>query len=421
MRKEYHSALLNEGFSKIYHSSGLTIYMYPIMENICTSAYLAVNYGSVDDCLLKNGKFSKFPQGTAHFIEHMLTQNPDHNTSLFASTGAMANAYCTYDRTVYYFSCVDKFRDSLEILINNVLTPSFNDCSIDDERSVIIQEIKQNQLARIADTNLLDCLYYSHALKSPIVGTEQSVWEINSNLLLKAYDATYYPENMVLVVIGHFDETVVLDTVDLAFKNQKSKLTAQFVQVDKEPLDIKKKLAISKVHGISKPFFCIGFKETPEESPESLYYSILDELIFELLFGQISPVYQELYNKEIISMPLINESMCRRGYAFNKLSGEAKNPENVMAELKKAIKNAKETGFTSVYFEHCKKALLGRYVFYFDDISILANYMILAHFSGTDIYSLFEYIRNINQEQIRKRLLNTFHLERCAISIIEPF
>ena len=189
MRREYRSMLLNEGFSKVNHSSGLTIYMYPVMENIYTGAYLAVNYGSVNDCLLKNGKVRKFPEGTAHFIEHMLMERKTHNTSLFANTGAMANAYCTYDRTVYYFSCVDKFRDSLEILINAVLVPSFEDFSVDRERAVIIQEIKQNQLIEIADSKLFDCLYYSHVLKVPVAGTEQSVRKLDSSLLLEAYNA----------------------------------------------------------------------------------------------------------------------------------------------------------------------------------------------------------------------------------------
>ena len=59
MRREYRSMLLNEGFSKVNHSSGLTIYMYPVMENIYTGAYLAVNYGSVNDCLLKEWKSQK--------------------------------------------------------------------------------------------------------------------------------------------------------------------------------------------------------------------------------------------------------------------------------------------------------------------------------------------------------------------------
>ena len=100
MRKEYHSALFNEGFSKICHCSGLTIYMYPIINDIYSSAYLAVNYGSLDDYISKNEKISKLPQGVAHFIEHMLIENSSDNTSLFSSTGAIANAYCTYDRTV---------------------------------------------------------------------------------------------------------------------------------------------------------------------------------------------------------------------------------------------------------------------------------------------------------------------------------
>lgn len=224
---------------------------------------------------------------------------------------------------------------------------------------------------------------------------------------------------MVLVVAGHFNENTVLDVVNLVLKNQTNKSSVKFVQHEQEPLNIKKDIMEFKIHGITSPFFCIGFKETPVKYSESLYCAILDEMLVEILVGQISSTYQELYNKGIINMPLIHESMCRRGYAFNKLSGESENPVNIMVKLKRAIKNAREIGFKFDYFEYCRKALIGRYIFYFDDISILANYMILAHFSVTDIYSLFEYIRHISLEQLEKRLLDAFNLERCAISIVQ--
>lgn len=422
MKREYQSKLLHETFTRVQHSSGLTIYMYPSTEATHSNAHLAVNYGSIDVHILENGKITTLPEGTSHFLEHILFENSNRSTSLFASTGATANAFCTYDRTVYYFSCVDRFKESLQILINAILTPIFNSSLVDTVRNVINQEIKlyQNNPIEIANRNLLNNLYHSHALKTDIAGTEQSIKDIESNLLLKAYVTAYNPSNMTLLVTGRFDETEVINIVDSTFTTTSSRPTTAFIQTHREPQAINSSLIVHKTNSVYTPLFCIGFKGICAKSPQNLYDSILDELIVELLIGEISPTYQDLYDKGIISTTITHESMCNRDYAVNKLSGEADNPYIVLDALKKAIAVTTRNGFNPVFFECCKKAMIGRFIYYYDDLSILANYIIVSHFSGTDIYSLFDYIRAVKPQQINTRLLSDFNPNKCTISIVEP-
>ena len=43
----------------------------------------------------------------------------------YAKTGAAANAFTSFDKTCYLFTCSDKFQESLEILLDFVTHPYF--------------------------------------------------------------------------------------------------------------------------------------------------------------------------------------------------------------------------------------------------------------------------------------------------------
>lgn len=64
--------------------------------------------------------------------------------------------------------------------------------------------------------------------------------------------------------------------------------------------------------------------------------------------------------------------------------------------------------------------MIGRLIYYFDDMSILANYLILSHFNGINVYTLLDYIRSVNVDQVNSRLQKAFNPEMSALSIVRP-
>ena len=92
----------NEEYLTIKHSSGLDITI--INKDFSTSyAILAVNFGSLDNKIIIDGKEVELPDGVAHFLEHKLFEEPDGSDAFekFSLYGANANAYTTYDKTCY--------------------------------------------------------------------------------------------------------------------------------------------------------------------------------------------------------------------------------------------------------------------------------------------------------------------------------
>ena len=122
---EVKSALLGDKYYKIDHTSGLTIYHYPKRDYNSKYAIFGTRYGSVNNAFsLDGGEVRKVPDGIAHYLEHKMFECDDGDAFLkYARTGANANAYTSFDKTCYLFSCADNFDESLEILFDFVQRP----------------------------------------------------------------------------------------------------------------------------------------------------------------------------------------------------------------------------------------------------------------------------------------------------------
>lgn len=98
---------LGETYHKINHRSGLTIYVMPKEGFKTTYSIFSTDYGSVDtDFSVSGGKEIKVPEGIAHFLEHKLFESDELDAfERYAKTGASANAFTSFDKTSYLFSC----------------------------------------------------------------------------------------------------------------------------------------------------------------------------------------------------------------------------------------------------------------------------------------------------------------------------
>ena len=124
------STLLGEKYYQARHESGLPVLVFP-KKMSTTYAMMAVRYGAVDNLPDLTGK-TPFPDGIAHFLEHKLFTNEDGSDSFerFSAFGADANAYTAHSRTVYLFSCTERFDDCLAELLQFTTHPWFTPESV---------------------------------------------------------------------------------------------------------------------------------------------------------------------------------------------------------------------------------------------------------------------------------------------------
>jgi predicted Zn-dependent peptidase len=101
---------LNEKLYTEQLSNGLKVYILPKEGFQKTYATFSTRYGSVDNHFQAAGKAEiRVPDGIAHFLEHKMFEEPTGDVfATFASQGASANAFTSFDRTAYLFSATEQ-------------------------------------------------------------------------------------------------------------------------------------------------------------------------------------------------------------------------------------------------------------------------------------------------------------------------
>ena len=139
----FNNKILKSGYTVTELESGLKIYIYEKPQFNSVYAAFGTKYGSIDSSFTVNGETVTVPDGIAHFLEHKLFESEDGDAfTKYAATGAYANAFTSFDRTCYIFSCTEKFEENLDILLNFVQSPYFTAETVKKEQGIIGQEIR---------------------------------------------------------------------------------------------------------------------------------------------------------------------------------------------------------------------------------------------------------------------------------------
>ena len=169
---------LGEQLLSFTMENGLTVKIVPRPGFTRKLAYFTTDFGSVHTDFTLEGKQIHAPAGIAHFLEHKMFELPGRDVSAeFAALGANVNAFTSFDMTAYFFSCTERFEESLRLLLEFVSTPYFPGESVQRELGIIDQEIGMN--ADSPDSRvfeeLMKAMYREHPIRVPILGSCESL------------------------------------------------------------------------------------------------------------------------------------------------------------------------------------------------------------------------------------------------------
>lgn len=419
--KEIVSERLGEKYYEIEHSSGLKIYVYP-KENYSSSYVIfGTKYGSIDTQFKLGGEkeFTSVPEGIAHFLEHKLFESEELDAfERYAKTGASANAYTTFDRTCYLFSCSENLKENLEILMDFVTHPYFTEQTVQKEQGIIAQEIKMNEDEPMWASlfSLLGAMYKVHPVSIEIAGTVESISHITADLLYRCYNVFYNMSNMALCAVGNVDVDTVLEVADRVLpKEEPIKIERKFFS---EPEQVNSPYVERKL-AVNTPMFALGFKEnipTPERSSEEI---IKTQVILDILCSKTSPLYNEMLNEGLINTSFDYEYFTGYGYAAPIFSGESEKPKEVAERIKQAIIRLKKDGIKEEDFKRVKKKLYGRAVMSYNMVDEIANNMIASVFADESVFSSVEILSRLTLESLNERL-EAINVDASSLSVIYP-
>ena len=419
--KEVRNELLNEKYYDIDHPSGLKILVMPKENYSSTYAIFATKYGSIDTMIqMIDGSFKEIPEGTAHFLEHKLFESEDLDAfERFAKTGASANAYTSFERTGYLFSCSANFKKNLEILLDFVQNPYFTQATVEKEQGIIGQEIDMYKDAPDWEVmfNCLRTMYHNLPVRIDIAGTQESIAQITAKTLYGCYDNFYNLHNMVLAVAGNADVDEIVEVADKVLKPVEGKM-AQRKVID-EPEEVIDSYIEEKL-SVATPQFMFGFKESWDTPERTTKEEISMEILLDMISGQSSELYKRLFDGKLINNSFGFEYFTGFGYSCVLFAGESNDPKKVAEEIVGEIGRFRETGFDETAFERTKKKLYGRMIMGMNDIEGLANNMAVSYFAGEDVFTDFEIFKTVTLDDVNDIFKKTLDENRSVLSVINP-
>lgn len=412
------SDILGKSYVLSTHPSGLKIYLYPMKGFTTYYGMFGTKYGSIDNSFVdENNKTVNLPEGIAHFLEHKLFESEDGDAfTKYAETGAYSNAYTSFDRTCYLFSCSNRFYDNLKILLNFVRSPYFTKETVEKEQGIIGQEIRMydDQPSWQVLFNMLGAMYVNHPVKTDIAGTVESISEITHSLLYDCYNRFYSLSNMFIVLAGDFDPDEVLDFI---YKNLK---VSDVQTLNREPVNEPDRINKSYTEcnlDVAKPLFCIGFKENIKTVCTSSKHTVAMELFLKMLVGPASRLYKKFLDEELINEDFTPEYFTGRGIAIPMFEGESKNPERILELILEEVESIKENGIDLKLFNAVKKELYGSVIRRFDKAESICSSLADGAVLGYDLFEQIEAILSAEPDDI-KEILPLFKKENSVLSVV---
>lgn len=415
------SAATGDSCIHVKHQSGLDIYICEMKGFSSVEALFGTKYGSVNTMFktAADKEYTTVPAGIAHFLEHKLFENEDCGVfELYARTGASGNAFTSFDKTCYLFSCSKNYTENLRILLDFVQKPYFTQESVDKEQGIIGQEIQMtndNPEWRVF-FNMLGCMYHSHPVRTDIAGTKDSIAQIDAPLLYKCYDTFYNLNNMALSIAGNISAEEVLAVCDEMLRPCEDKgLETLFPS---EPDEIVKPEIREKQH-VGTSIFHLGYKCRPCTGKERLKKTLWASLASAILTDASSDMYVRLLSEGVINSTFGGEVFCGDGYFTVIFSGESSDPDRVRSSLEAEIARMAREGTNKRVFSRIKRSVYGLLIRELNNVDAVANLMINSYMEGVAPYDTIDTLSAVTAEDVNNFIRNELRSDYSVLSVIE--
>jgi len=319
-------------------------------------------------------------RGLAHFLEHMVFNGTKHYSAadlvprmqrLGIAFGAHANAYTSFDETVYMLDLPDLSEETLKLAFT--VMRDFGDGAlltteeIDKERKVVLSEkISRDSVGyRIMEQQFAKILPDSLITRRFPIGTEEVLKSAPRARFVDLYTRYYTPERMTFVVVGDIDTAEVRGRIENAFASMSNpgqpganpnlgKIhqpegleTAVFH--DKEVSSTDVSLMLVRPH-IEKPDTAAT---RAERMPLEIAHSIIDRRFERISKEKNSPVAEGSASKDTLfnSVELGSISITAADDRW----------QEVVPIIEKEFRRAIDYGFTGIELAEAKSNLLNAY------------------------------------------------------------
>lgn len=387
--------------------------------------------------------------GISHFLEHLMFKGTHKHPAgefdkILESKGAIVNAATWKDYTFYYVTLPKgkhskDFYEAIELHVDMILDPiipdyemgaefDVNDKNIKDkrERHVVIEEIRMRQDQPWTKVyNACNAgMYTQHPYKRDVIGTPEIISQVSQNEIMNYYKSFYTPENITTIIVGDFDNEVVLQKVVNEFEGKWGERTSKnLVNIIDEP--IKETKYIEQKSQINSAFMMFGY--LGPLACDLKNSTALEMLAIILGDGTSSRLHQNLIEKQpeqIFNMISSEHYQFRDGDNFFIQANFKPEKKDFAVELvKKEIENLQLDLISENEFLKAKKKIKSQFAHNAETVSEIGETIGYYMTVCSDLSLVEDYLKILDEisiEYLQEAAKKYLNINNASISVLLP-
>ena len=380
------------------------------------AAVLAVPFGALNIKQKLNGKEIIHPLGVAHFLEHKVFEDEQEDIlSQFSKLGGSANAFTSYQETMYYFTHDTHLFEPLALLLKFVRRFDIDKASVEKEKPIIVEEIKMYE--QMPEMRLLAETYRNTFHQFPyiydIAGTEESVNQTTLENLQMAYKLNYADEQMTLVLVSDQAPQTVFDFIEAQTQTRVSKGIALENIYPQEPKTV--------VHAYRQQ------QDRTRSTKMSLTYKfpyqktnhLLDEMllrfVLEMNFSDLNDDYQKALDAGIISDYFAYDVDLKEDFGVIYFFNESERSEQFKAYIENKMN---DLVIDEESFMQIKRKTYGDMIFSLSNPERLAVNIARFDLQGDDYFTYMKDVKNFQFYQVQA-ILELLKEKDCSFFVLK--
>lgn len=401
-------------YTKYKLDNGLTVILHKDESSPMVAVNLLYNVGARDE--------NPEQTGFAHLFEHLMfggSVHIDNYDTILERAGGQNNAFTSNDITNYYITIPkNNIETALWLESDRMLSLAFSEKSLEVQRSVVIEEFKQNYLNQpYGDSTLLmrDLAYKEHPYRWATIGKEIAHIADATMDDVKAFFYKHYaPNNCILTISGDFNEASIKSLVQKYFSDIPSRTLSErnlpVEPIQKEPrfLEVERDVPSDMLY---KAYHMVGKQD--ENYPAC-------DLISDILSRGESSILNQTLVKELKLFSQVDAYVSGSddpGLFY--IVGQLNNGVN-LKDADKAVENLLdtflETAITERQLTKVKNKFEVAHVYNLSSVLNKAMELSFAELAGdvNKVNTDLDKYRNVNSDDIKRNAHNMFRKENCS-------
>ena len=337
--------------------------------------------------------------GVSHLLEHMMFKGTTTRTAKKLSEeiddiGGNINAYTSKETTAYYIQLLSSRLDiGIDILGDMFLNSTFTDENLEKEKKVVIEEINMYEdipEEKVHDLNSTYAIIGNQA--NIVLGSIESVENINRDKLVRYFENRYIPQNMVVSLAGNMDIDKTIELLNNSIGNIKTKQIEEKIEFDIEinSGDQVFKKEINQVH------LCINTMGNSFLDVDKYKYAIISNI---LAGNMSSRLFQKIREEKGLAYSVYSYmSSFKEGGLFTVYAGTTpKDYKEVMNIIFDEFEDIKKNGVTEKELERSKNQFLSSLTFGLENSRARMSRLANAYLAYGEIRNIKDVIKNIEE------------------------